>query len=237
VVANDIINGALRLIGVLAANEQPSYQESNNALVSLNNMLDAWSAQKLTAYQRVAETFAFVAGQQSYQMGLSGTPDWSTARPSEIENMVWQQIQGSTTFQFQIQIINQDQWAALTVPTVTSNISTKCWPNYTYPNLTLNFWPIPSAAYNIYMISWKPLSSFTTLQTAVSLPPAYTKAIIWNLAVDLTPEYGKPQRTDIIQMATNLHAQLKRVNQKPVLLGQDSGVISKKPGFNWITGE
>ena len=44
--ANDQINGALRLLGVLAEGETPSAATSQDALAALNQMIDSWNTER-----------------------------------------------------------------------------------------------------------------------------------------------------------------------------------------------
>ena len=41
--AGDIINGSLRLLGVLAEGETPSADTSQDALRAMNQMIDSWN--------------------------------------------------------------------------------------------------------------------------------------------------------------------------------------------------
>ncbi len=234
--ANDLITQSLRLLGVLSGNETPSSSESNTGLQYLNDMVDSWSTQQLLIYSKVNESFPLVPGQQSYQWG-TGAADFNSARPQKIENALWQQPSSSQFFNLQIQLINQDEWSALTVPGTTSNIPTKLFVNYTFPYATLYFWPIPSVVNNVIFWSWKALSSFTLLTSIVSLPPGYNKALRYNLAVELAPEFGKQPSDIIIAQAVDSKADIKRMNNKTLLLQCDPGVIPHKPQFNWLTGE
>lgn len=234
--ANDLITQSLRLIGVLSGNEPPSASEANTGLQYLNDMIDSWSTQQMLIISKVTETFALVANQQSYQMG-TGAPDFNTVRPQKIENAIWQQPQGATNYNLEIDIINQDQWAALTVPTTQSNIPTKLFVNYTFPYATLYFWPIPLQANNLILWSWKPITELSTLTTAVSLPPGYNKALRYNLAVELAPEFGRQLSDIIIAQAVDSKADIKRMNNRVFLMQADPAVIPRKPGFNWLTGE
>ena len=41
--AGDIINGSLRLLGVLAEGETPSAEISQDSLTAMNQMIDSWN--------------------------------------------------------------------------------------------------------------------------------------------------------------------------------------------------
>jgi hypothetical protein len=232
----DIISAALRINGILAAGETASNNECNDALISLNNMVDTWSTEKMLIYATIQETFSLVVNQGAYQMG-SGAPDFNTVRPQKIENIVWQQPTGSYPFNLGIKIVTQDQWASIGVPTITSTIPTHMWPQYTNPYVTLNFWPVPQAVNNIVIWSWKPLTDFSSLTQTVTLPPGYQKAIIYNLALELAPEYGSTPSELVLVQAAESKAAIKRMNNSQNMLLADAAMLNRKPSWNWMTGE
>lgn len=231
----DLINGAARLIGVQAAGEVMSADESANALVSLNDMIESWSTQNLLIYNKTPEIFSLVANQQSYTWGTGG--DFNSARPMRIENINYRQVSGSTTLELPIEILNQDQWANISVKTITSNLPTKVWTVFSDPLATLYFWPIPSIAATIDVWSWKALTSYSSLSTVLTLPPGYTRALRYNLAVELAPEYGRQVDPIVEAKAESSIESLKRMNAQINYLGTDKGLLSKKSTWNWYTGE
>ena len=111
------------------------------------------------------------------------------------------------------------------------------WPQYLYPYVVLNFWPVPSVAGNVIVWSWKPLSSIATLTTALSVPPGYLRALRYNLGVELAPEYGRQLDPVVIENAVESKASIKRMNTPITLMGIDQGVLPKKSTWNWFTGE
>lgn len=234
----DLITAAMRLIGAIGTGETPTANEANNAQSSLNDMIDSWSNDQLLVYAKAYEAFPLVVNQQSYQFG-TGAPDFNSTsgRPLKIEDINFQQVSGSTTVELPIQILNQDEWAAITVKTITSNLPTKMWPQFTYPYVTLWFWPIPLVTSNVIIWSWKPLTQITNLSTAIALPPGYNKALRYNLALELAPEYGKNPSEMVTAQAIGSKAALKRMNSRIDLLGCDVGLLPQKSSFNWYTGE
>lgn len=232
----DHIQSSMRLANILGQGETASSVEASQALQSLNDMLDTWSTENLLIYAKAYETFPLVVNQQAYQMG-TGAPDFNTTRPQKIEEINFQQISGTTTLELPIEIINQDQWAAISVKTITSNLPTRMWPQYTYPNAILNFWPIPSITSNVIIWSWKPLTDFGALTTTITLPPGYSKAIRYNLAVELAPEYGKNLDPVVIAQATASKAAIKRMNSPTTLMGVDEALLPQKSTWNWYVGE
>src|ERR1700740_2199998 len=71
--AKDIINGALRAIGALEAGETPDADQSNDALVLLNDMLAAWSNSRMMISYQTEIIFPITPSQKSYTIGPGGT--------------------------------------------------------------------------------------------------------------------------------------------------------------------
>jgi len=59
--AGDIINSALRLIGLLAEGETPSPETSQDALSAMNQMIDSWNTERLMIYNTQDQVFTWPA--------------------------------------------------------------------------------------------------------------------------------------------------------------------------------
>ena len=70
--ANDQINGALRLIGQLAEGETPSAATSADALTAMNQMLDSWSAERLSVFSTQDQIFTWPANTATRSLGPTG---------------------------------------------------------------------------------------------------------------------------------------------------------------------
>ncbi len=53
-----LINAALRTLGVIASGESPSAEESSDGMTALNGIIESWTALGLPIYQITRETFA-----------------------------------------------------------------------------------------------------------------------------------------------------------------------------------
>ncbi len=60
--ANDQINGALRVLGVLAEGETPSAATSQDALTALNQMIDSWNTERLSVFATQDQVFSWTSG-------------------------------------------------------------------------------------------------------------------------------------------------------------------------------
>jgi hypothetical protein len=95
----DIVNGALRLIGVLAPTETPTTEESGDALFALNEIIASWNSQALGIYQITRATIT-LTGAQSYTLAT---------RPTKVKAA---SVVVSTTVGIPLGIATPEQWAA-----------------------------------------------------------------------------------------------------------------------------
>lgn len=232
--ARDLIKGSLRLLGALATGETPSADDVADALSSLNDLVDSWSNEGLLIHQKTREVFTLTSGQQSFTMGPTGAFVTSRAQKIESAGII---LAGSATAEIPMDLITVNEWANIVNKSVSSSIPTKLYCENTYPNDTLNFWPVPSEATQVVLYSWKPLATFASANTVIALPPGYLRALKYNLAMELAPEYGKEPTGSVLNSAMESKENIKRMNIKPQYLTADLGVLSRSRAFNWITGE
>lgn len=67
--ANDLILGALRFINVYAPGESLDSADAEDALETLNDLLDSWSTDQSSVYASVENILTFVPGQYQYSIG------------------------------------------------------------------------------------------------------------------------------------------------------------------------
>lgn len=230
----DLINGSLRLINVLAEGETASANQHSDALSVLNQMIESWSLENLIIYSTTREEFTLTVSDGSYTIGSSG--DFNTTRPVEIERAMIEDQSNTPTMEYPLELITPRQWAEITTKDLSSSIPTKLYYDPTYPLGTLNLWPVPSVANKLVLYSKKALTEFTSINNTISLPPGYMKALRFNLAVELAPEYGKEASQTVVSIAVDSKGNIKRKNIKPIYLKTDMATTGNRT-FNIYTGE
>jgi hypothetical protein len=70
--AGDQINGALRLLGVLAEGETPSAATADDALLALNQMIDSWNTERLTVFSTIDQVETWPPGERYRTFGPTG---------------------------------------------------------------------------------------------------------------------------------------------------------------------
>jgi hypothetical protein len=230
----ELLKGSLRLIGSVATGETPDNETMQDSLSSLNAMLDSWASERLTIYGRVREEFSLVAGTQSYTIGTSAT--FNTSRPVQIEEARLEDQAATPTVEYQMDIINTKEWADIVIKDQSSNIPTHLYMEVGASTNTLYFWPKPSAANKVVLYSLKPFTSFSSLDTAVTFPTGYERAIRYNLALELAPEFGKTPAPEVMGIAMEAKENIKRANLKPHYLEADPALLSSST-YNIYLGE
>lgn len=231
----DLIDGALRLIGALAEGETASANTTNDALSALNDLLDSWSNESLIAFPVVREqlTFASAGLKQTYVWGTDG--DLASARPMRIQMALIQINSSSPAIELPLNILNQDQYSDVVLKGTTSTYPTAIYFDDAYPAINMSVWPVPTdSTSNLIFYSQKTLTS-AALSTPLSLIPGYQRALRFNLAIELGPEFGRPVPQEVIAIAEQAKAAIKRNNIMPVLLKVDSAIRSGSGVYNWRT--
>lgn len=219
--AQNIIDRALLDLQVIEGGSAPSYQESADALVYLNDLLQAWSNEGLTIYSTTTEGFT-LTGATSYTMGSGAT--FNTSRPVRILSAYFT----LNSIDYPVSIINRDEYEAIADKSSTGDVPMFIYVNYGAPNVTIYVYPVcPSGTLNLS--SEKPLSSIATLGTSLSLPNGYERALRLALAVELMPQYGIMNQL-IMANASKAKSDIKRVNSanNQVLTGLGLPVYYKK---------
>lgn len=230
----DLIASSLRLIGALASGDSLASAEATDGLAALIQLMDSWSTESLLIPNKVREVFSLTADKQTYTMGTGG--DFNTARPMEIEQAMVQLPGTSPVAEIPIKILIQAEYARITQKTIESTFPLYLYSDDNYPLANLSFWMVPNQTVSIALYSWKPLTALT-LDTAISLPPGYERALKYALALDLAPEYGKQLQDIVVLTANESKAAIKRMNSKPRYLQVDEALRSKPAVWNWLTGE
>lgn len=221
--ALDIITGAAKLIGVAYKSEALSADEAADGLVSLNDMLGEWSNDSLLIYSPTLEVFSLVSGTASYTIGSGQT--FNTTRPITIKNAFVR----LSSVDYPLTIISTVEYNAIPVK-ATSGPPEYLVYNNAYPAGTIKLYPTPTGG-SLYIESNKPFTSFAALTTTVDLPPGWNKALRYNLALEMAPEYGvEPAALAIIvEQAKRSKGALKRSTSANIpmpLLSEFGGFVS-----------
>lgn len=204
-----VINGALKKLGAIDAEDGPSASEVSDALGTVNRMLYNWSVQRNGIYVIKTEQFTLTGGQAEYTYGSGG--DFDSPRPILINRSYFRDNGVDTT----ILETTYENFADIGDKDISS------YPKVflhtpEYPLAKLTFYPVPDSSYTVFFQTWKPLAQYTSSSNDLNLPPEYEEAIEWNLALRLAPEYLMEAPQTVAMMAQSSFRDLKNLHSRPV---------------------
>jgi len=222
----ELIKKSAVLAGIIDPSETMSADESSDGLTSLNEMIDSWSNDGLLLYKYEQSSLAFTSGESS--KAYSQTPEHIQSAMLVLPNT-------SPAVETEIGILSPKEWSELKTKALTGQIQ-KIFIQRTATGANILPWPVPDASMTVNLYRLTALSSFSTLDDAISVPAGYIRAIRYNLAIELSLEYGKEINPRVDKVAGESLGDLKRQNMKPLLLKSDAFAMSRGKSFNITTG-
>ena len=231
--ANDQINGALRVLGILAEGETPSAATSQDALAALNQMIDSWNTERLSVFNTQDQTYLWTPGLKMQTLGPSG--DFVGNRPIMIDDSTYFR-DPANGISFGIKLINQQQYDGIAVKTVTSTYPQVMWINMEYPNITMTIYPVPTKVLEWHFISVEELMSVPSLSTNILMPPGYLRAFKYNLACEFANEFGIEPPANVARIAMTSKRNLKRINNPDDIMSLPYSIVGTRQRFNIFAG-
>ena len=231
--AADQINGALRLLGVLAEGETPSAAVSQDSLTALNQMIDSWNTERLAVFCTQDQVFSWPPSTIKRTLGPSG--DFVGNRPIQILDSTYFKDPASG-ISYGIKLINQQQYNGIAVKTVTSTYPQVMWVNNTFPNVEMYVYPVPTKVLEFHLVSVQELTAPATLVTNLAFPPGYLRAFRYNLACEIAPEFGVEPSPQVRRIAMYSKRDLKRINNPGDVMALPYSIVGTRQRFNIFAG-
>lgn len=161
--------------------------------------------------------------------------DWAIARPLRITGG-FTRI-NELDFPFDV-YTTQEQYTSILFKYQPGPWPTVGWYNNVYPYGLLNVYQAPGQNAECHLFTDTLLENLS-LSDTMQMPPGYARAIKWNLAVELWPEYWgvQPIPHDMKKRAHESLMAIKEINAQPPRRSQyDRALIrGDKPDASWIT--
>lgn len=231
--AGDIINGSLRLLGVLAEGETPSAEMSQDSLTAMNQMIDSWNTERLSIFSTQDQVFTWPAGALSRTLGPTG--DFVGNRPVLLDDATYYRDAG-TGVSYGIKFINQQQYDGIAVKTVTSTYPQVMFINMSFPDIDMYVYPKPTRDLEWHFISVEELTQPATLATQLAFPPGYLRAFRYNLACEIAPEFGVEPPPTVARIAMYSKRNLKRINNPDDVMSMPYSIVGTRQRFNIYAG-
>lgn len=238
--ATQIIKGALRRIVSYQPGESIAAPDANDALETLNDLLDSWSTDHAYVYASIETVVNLVGGQYVYTIGPGGDFNFDVntgvaiPRPLRITNAFTRISELDYTIDV---TTDQNQYTGFLLKNQPSPWPLVLWYNPTMPLGTLYFYPNPSSAAELHLYTDQILTDFPDLTTDILMPQGYTRALKWALAREICSEYGFPLTPAIEKLANESIMMIKSLNQVPATVSSyDSALqnLGARGDYSWI---
>lgn len=231
--AGDLINGSLRLLGVLAEGETPSAETSQDALVAMNQMIQSWNTERLAVFSTQDQVVTWPPGTISRTFGPTG--DIVANRPITIDDSTYFRDPASG-ISYGLKLINQQQYNGIAVKTVTSTYPQVLWVNMTYPDIEMYVYPVPTKVLEFHVVSVNELTQPVNLATDLAFPPGYLRCFRYNLACELAPEFGTEPSRQVQRIAMTSKRNIKRINNPDDIMALPYSIVATRQRFNIFAG-
>lgn len=208
-VQTQIVVPAFQDLGIVASGETPATAELNDALALLNQIVDAWSNERLTSYSIVHGTFSLSAATATYTMGSGATFNTASTPRKIIGALAF-----SGNFQKGMGIVSMSELRLRQQngKGITAALPSLLAHDNTLANITVEVWPTPDVSGSLKLDYLLVLSAFASLAAAVSLPPGFELIYRYYLAIGLAPQYGKEVGPTLAANAKNAKQGLVDLN-------------------------
>lgn len=242
ITGTDICIGALQELNVIAAGDVPDGTMLEFVGGKLKRLFDTWNAKQAAAYADLVATFTLTAHLSPHTIGLTANaPTWvvTVNRPQRIDyaSLI---MAGTTDVFLPINIRDRAWYDSLSVPDLETAIPTDLFYNPAWPNGQLFFYPVPSVAKDVQLITRVALAQLELTDT-FTLPPGYQDAVTLTLSEEIAGPYGKSISRDLERRARERRAGIFDNNViVPKLQTLDAGMPGGGrdglTGGNYLTG-
>lgn len=237
-----IVEGSLRLLGVVGVGQAMSAEDLTLGLDALNSFTDALGTNRNSIYA-VGRTVTTAAdGEESYSIGLtSPASDFPQARPLWIENAAYLNPGSSDPdVEIPLAILTDQSYEAQQTKNQENSLPSTLYYQPTSGQAgTIILWPILTQDVDIVLYVPTALEQFDRT-TSVVLPPGYDRMYRYNLALELAPSFAQAN-PGVLQMigrvASESLADVKRANIRMRDLRVDPAILSaNRPYWNIFVG-
>lgn len=238
--AVDIITAAMLEIGAIDPNEVISGPEAATGLQKLNRILDAWNTDKRYVYAEQFDQYLIHTNTQPQTIGPSGF-FVVNQRPVEIRDaqIILQNNSPADNIRYPLNLRDYDWWAKKSSYAVVGTLPTDLYYEPDWPNGSIFLWPAPTVAYLLELVTWT-LINQVKLTTVMCLPPGYSDAVIYSLAVSLCPSFQTVASRELVMLMKFALDRIFSPNiHSPRIGTRDAGVPQQQrhhPYFNYRTG-
>lgn len=216
---DNIIESALRKIGVLGKGESPDSTDLENAQHALNGIIARYNTLGMPLWKRTEKAITLVVSTTAY--ALTGSLKVSDVYLRNTNSSV----------QYKLDWKNLNDLRNMPYGTTGTPVNWTFTPNRTEGG-TLTIWPTPTASdasnYSLRAIVQDELDTFTSADETPDFPSYWSDALVYELANNLAPEYGVP-----LNDRNMLQKQAMMYLSQAQSYGDDDGSMLFVPARRW----
>lgn len=184
---DSIVNAALRKIGVVGEGVVANAEQLTTGSESLNTLVQEFATLGMPLWKRTELDIPMVVNQRDYTVGVGQTIN--TAFPLKLTQATLAYTGAGT--QQDVEIKASQDFNLLPTTSTGTPVSLKYQPFINYG--VVSVWPLPSSAsYTLTITYQKPYDVFTAAGDTPDFPQEWQNALIYNLALLLSDDYGLP---------------------------------------------
>lgn len=212
---DQIVEAVLRKLSVLSEGQTPSAKEVTDTQEAINNTLAQFKSLGMPLWARTEYTFTPVSSLLA--IGKGKTLD----TPYPVQML--QAVRNENGARIEMQLVPKEEFN--TLPPASSGVPIKmCYTPYIESGI-INLWPSPaSGTYSITVVYLRQLQYFNLATDALDMPSEWIDALIYAVAVKLSPEWSIP-----LQDRQFLKAEAKEYLENAQSVGQDVGSFYIRP--------
>lgn len=223
----DLAIDVLVELGVYGPIDTPNAEDITVVERMGQRLIDNWNGVKEAIYAEDFLPFTITPSLQPHTIGPTGT--WVTAqRPVSIEGA---SLLVTTEAVYDITVHRDASWyQSLVNPGYRTDFPTDLYYDPTWPNGSIYFWGIPTAAYEVQLLVRSVFTAYT-LATTVSMPPGYRDAMTLTLKEMCAPTFAKTLTPSELLDASKARARIFSNNVVVPKLTSPAGLPGRDGGW------
>ena len=223
-------------IGAAQRGDPPPAEITEFLVFRLNCLLDEWNAVHEAMFAQQFLTFTLTPNLAPHTIGPTGATWTVPVRPVSIESAQLIIDTSNPSAYTPIRLRTAQWWGEVQMtPTLASTYPTDLYYEPAWPNGNLNFWTVPTAAYDV-QLQVRRLFAAVVVTDTFTLPPGYQSAVTLTLAEQSAVALGRELRADLVQRASQARARIHANNVEPRhLITHDAGMPTGRKSANFPT--
>lgn len=221
----DLLKIALQKIEVLAPGEDLEGQDAEDARQQFALMVDGFAVHQMLIPITTVVTKVLAIGQNDYTIGNYPDPVPDPLPDNHIETthpieFLGAFLRDSAGTDYPLMFIEQNLYNQVNRKDNTAR-PTQLYIQRGWPLSTLRFNSNPFSNDQLHLTVKKPLGDYiatSSLNSVVNLPPGYERFLVYSLAVELAPTWGKRVPPEIAVIAEDSMKRIKRAFNRPGFL-------------------